>query len=165
MKSEKTKKLIEEIKAYVNEKGGVLESCRIMDPDHLRSEWYGGTVATLKYNGYTVEVNALGDVEATLLDEAGNFVVDVKDRNNAGAFAEVMRPYIHNDEELESDICDERMLFSYNNWFEVFVTDPAGRFHDLMWDLDNYTLDEAIKETADLFKELVARVAEDGGGN
>ena len=70
-----------------------------------------------------------------------------------------MRNYIPDDYRLKRLLRGEDVLLNVdgtptrcylaienNNWWECFVFDPAGNFHDLMWALDADYYDEALSE-------------------
>jgi len=126
------------------------------------SLWYGGCVATISYRGWKFELFACGDVYADLYDrQDGVLLFYVKDKNNAGLFAEELMPYMESDKAL----CAARrgshtrytLSMDHNNWWEGFAYDPAGQFHDLMWCLDSVSLFDAIVE---ILGEMDAVIAE-----
>lgn len=107
------------------------------------SLWYGGTAAYIRYKGWTFEVSACGDVfaELTMRGYPDDALLYVKDKNNAGSLGEALRPYLATDKALNAALCHKhphyRLFMDSNNWWECFVTDPQGGFHDLMWSLDS----------------------------
>ena len=72
-----------------------------------------------------------------------------------------MHYYLKNDEELYAAIDNGDLIFDYNNWWECFIIDPQGNWHDLMWDLDASYLDEAIEEVKSGLDEMIAYIEEE----
>ena len=109
----------------------------------------GGSAA---YKGWNFELCATGDVCADLLrkDDPGDSLLYVKDKQNAGRFGEEIQTYITTDKALNSALCHShpqyQLLLDNNNWWECFVIDPSGGFHDLMWCLDSDSIISAIAE-------------------
>ena len=121
--------------------------------------WYGGEMATIEAGGYKFHIEAIGDVYAKLFKPSSladeeldwdNCIEHIRDKRNGGAFGEIIGYYIKNDEELATLINDKhsvyRLKFDHANWWECFVTDSQGVWHDLMWDLDATGLNDAIEE-------------------
>lgn len=128
--------------------------------------WYGGEMATIEVAGYKFHIEAIGDVYAELfkstplVDEDlswDDLIETIKDKGNQGVFGEVIGHYIKDDEELMALINDNhpeyRLNLDYANWWECFVTDPQGDWHDLMWDLDSTSLNDAIAEVLEALQE------------
>jgi len=118
---------MENLVRKASEHGIELEFSQTLIPEkHESSLWYGGEIAVATYKGLKFYLEAHGDVEAYLLDEEGNIVEEVKDRNNLGEFVSAMR-LINNDEELTKMISYEHPLYRLglvnNNWFEWFIVD------------------------------------------
>lgn len=134
-----------------------------IDNDHRSHYWYGGQCATVEHNGYIASIEACGDVYAEYYenDETDEYKARVKDKSNGGLFYHEMAPYIKNDEELYKAIRNENLMFDYNNWWECFIIDPQGNFHDLMWALDSDYLDDAIKEVEENLEDIIKQIEED----
>ena len=116
----------------------------------LSSLWYGGGMVNVKYNGYTFHIEAIGDVYADLYSTRNDrHIAYVKDKYNNGNFGSEMLSYFRSDTSLEKILAGEhhryRLEMCHNNWWECFVTDPQGVFHDLMWALDQDDLFEGIE--------------------
>ena len=112
--------------------------------------WHGGIVVTLKHKGYKFRIEAIGDVGCTLYEDKEELAF-VKDEANRGSFYNVMDTHIKNDEELQKILDNEtetgkHLNIENNNWWECFIVDKEGNFHDVMWDLDADTIKEAIEE-------------------
>ena len=128
------------------------------------SLWYGGTVVHVRYKGWNFELCATGDVCADLLrkDDPGDSLLYVKDKQNAGRFGEEIQTYITTDKELNSALCHShpqyQLLLDNNNWWECFVIDPSGGFHDLMWCLDSDSIISAIAEVIAGMDETIAEL-------
>ena len=116
-----------------------------INKNHRSHYWYGGECARIEHNGYTALIEAVGDVYAEYY-ENGEYQTRVKDKNNGGWFYHEMNCYIKNDEDLYKAINNGDLIIDYNNWWECFIVDPQGNWHDLMWALDADYLDEAIEE-------------------
>ena len=48
-----------------------------------------------------------------------------------------------------------QLTLDHNNWWECFVIDPEGDFHDLMWALDSDDIFEEIWEIIDGMEETI----------
>lgn len=128
-----------------------------IDDLHLSHYWYGGVCAEIKHKGYTATVEAVGDVYAEHIP-SGRYV---KDKNNAGRFYNEMNDCIKNDKELYKSIDNGDLDISNNNWWECYITDPNGNFHDIMWCLDANYLPDAIEEVKKSLDEMIAYIEED----
>lgn len=132
----------------------------LIDNDHKSHYWYGGQCAKIEYKGYKFSIEAIGDVY--WYHKKDGDISDVyKDKNNAGRFYDEMSYLYKNDDELYDAIDKGELVFDYNNWWECFVIDPKGEFHDLMWDLDASYLDEAIEEVKEQLDEMIQYIEED----
>ena len=131
-----------------------------VDNEHLSHYWYGGCCATIEYNGYTACIEANGDIYADYY-ENGEFVKRYKDKANTGQFYNEFCCDIKNDTELYEAIREDRLRFDYNNWWECFIIDPQGNFHDLMWVLDSDYLDDAIEEAKEGLEEMIKYIEEE----
>ena len=131
-----------------------------IDDQHRSHYWYGGQCAVIKYKGYTFSIEAIGDVYWTYLDD-GSESECFKDKNNGGIFYGEMSWRFKNDDELYEAIDKGELTFDNNNWWECFVYDKDGEFHDLMWDLDASYLDEAIQEVEANLDNMIAYIEEE----
>jgi len=122
--------------------------------------WYGGKVVEIEYKGYTFSIEAVGDVKATLYKDGEPFAY-IKDKGNNGYFDSEMSPYIENDEDLYDLIGHGDLIFDNNNWWECYVVDRTGQFHDLMWALDSSNIYDAIEEVADHADEVIEEIEKD----
>ncbi len=138
-----------------------VEILQRIDDDHQYHYWYGGDVAKIEYKGLVFYVSARGDVITTLVDENGEELAYVKDKNNSGRFYSEMDAYIPDDKTLEEYIRNERLVVDNNNWFEVLIYDQNGGFHDPMWVLDASTLDEAVEECKAGLEEQITFLGEE----
>ena len=98
-----------------------------------------GTAAiwSVSYKGYIFHIDAAGEVRAYLyLKKGGKKLCYVKDKTNGGYFRPEMTPYFRSDKTLykliEGEHCLYDLSFHNTNWWECFVTDPQGKFHDIM---------------------------------
>lgn len=120
----KTKNEIKTILPTVNvDEDVVLIPADELDFDRQDSVWYGGYLGEIKYNGIVYEVQAVGEVRATLLDDNNEEVASVVDQNRAGAFYKEMRQFIKNDNKLRKLENKGKLYFGNNNWFEILVFD------------------------------------------
>lgn len=125
---------------------------------HYHVLWYGGLVTSLYYKDWRFELHALGDVYADLY-ENGRHIHYVKDKANAGSFRKEMQAYFKSDDSMLAALhCTHtkyQLTLDHNNWWECFVIDPEGGFHDLMWALDSDDIFEAIWEIIDGMEETI----------
>ena len=131
-----------------------------IDDNHLCHLWYGGECARIKHKRYTALIEAIGDVYAVYAPN-GEYKTHIKDKNNAAIFYSEMKQYIKDDKELLAAIEKGDLILEHNNWWECFIIDPQGNFHDLMWDLDATTLDEAIEEVKENLSKMIKYVEEE----
>ena len=131
-----------------------------IDNDHRSHYWYGGQCAKIEHNGYIASIEAIGDVYAEYAPN-GEYKCHVKDKNNVGWFYNETRNYIKGDKELYEAINNGDLIIDYNNWWECFIYDPQGNFHDLMWALDSDYLDDAIKEVEENLEDIIKQIEED----
>lgn len=132
----------------------------------LSSLWYGGGMVNIKYKGYTFHVEAIGDVYANLYSVGSErHLCYVKDKNNNGNFGSEMFSYFRSDKILEDALSVQpriyRLEMQHNNWWECFVTDNSGVFHDLMWALDEDNLFKAIIEAINGFDDTIRYLEEE----
>jgi ABC-type cobalt transport system substrate-binding protein len=132
----------------------------------LHCLWYGGGVVDIKYKNYIFHIEAIGDVIGDLYSKNGDeWLCRFKDKRNGGCFCDFVRPYFNTDKELNSAKDGEHRLYrlqvDYNNWWECLVEDPQGKIHDLMWNLDNDDLFDAIGEVLGILDEMIDYVKED----
>ena len=123
--------------------------------------WYGGKVAKIKHKGFTFSIEAVGDVIGRLYDENDNEIAYIKDKNNGGYFENEMQYYIKDDTILLDLLDKNKLVFDYNNWWECFVIDDKGNFHDLMWVLDSTHVYGAIDEVmydVDRLDEIIKNI-------
>ena len=108
---------------------------------HCDYTWYGGLIAEITCMESEYRVMANGDVRANLIDKHSNEeVAYVKDKSNSGSFYSIMSQYIENDTHLYEIIEDNdpkyNLVFSNNNWFEIFRDNVCGSY-----DGDSYVSD------------------------
>ena len=130
----------------------------------LNCLWYGGGLATIKVSEtFAIELNIYGDVRAELIDDAGNELASVTDKNNGGVFSEYMLPYIKTDEQLGDVLESGKLTLGNNNWIEydgvikTRDTDSTGIFVDLGMICDNILDDDilsAIEQALDSIEEI-----------
>jgi len=72
--------------------------------------------------------------------------------------------YIRSDEALNKMLNYEHQKFYLemhdNNWWECFLTDSDGEFHDLSWVLDGDGLFEVINEVIGSLDEIINNLKE-----
>jgi hypothetical protein len=130
-----------------------------IDDKHMAHYWYGGQCAVIKYKGYTFSIEAIGDIAWEYLK--GETYEYGKDKSNSGRFYEEMDYYLKDDDALYNALENDELVFGNNNWWECFVTDPEGNFHDIMWALDSVRLDDAIEEVKESLDEIIEQIKED----
>lgn len=152
-------------------KGCELQFYREISEEKQNSLWYGGEVVTILKDGYKFHLHANGDVIGELYRSKGiigpvSLLFYIKDKSNMGDFGIELAQYISTDEDLNvlTDALSDGQLkkdgfiykleLSNNNWWEVFVTTPDGKWHDLMCDLSSDKLFDAIFEVIDSIPEL-----------
>ena len=128
--------------------------------DRQASYWYGGRCATINYKGYIASIEAVGDVYWSYDGDDECCSETFKDKNNAGRFYNEMHHIFANDTELFDAIESGKLQFDYNNWWECFIYDKKGVFHDMMWDLDAIRLDDAIEEVKVGLDEMIKYIEE-----
>ena len=131
-----------------------------IDKNHRSHFWYGGQCAKIEHNGYIASIESIGDVYAEYAPN-GECKEYVKDKNNAGVFYNEMSYYLKDDEALYAAMENGDLIIDHNNWWECFIIDPQGNFHDLMWCLDADYLDEAIEEAKAGLDEIIKYIEED----
>jgi len=92
---------------------------------------------------------------ATLFDEKNIEIAYIKDKNNGGWFDNEMSRYITNDDMLLDLVNRNKLVFDYNNWWECFVIDDKGKFHDLLWSLDSINIFDAIEEVKNSIDNVI----------
>lgn len=116
--------------------------------------WYGGLVAEVSCMDSEYRLMANGDVIVNLIDKKTNDeVVYVKDKSNGGTFYSLMCPYIKNDAHLYEIIEDAdpqyKLVFSNNNWFEIFRDKICGSYDGDSYVSDCCNVFDAIAETVE----------------
>ena len=133
------------------------------EPNRLNCLWHGGTIAKIIVSkDLEVELNAYGDVIATLYDKNGVELAYSKDKSNTGAFTDNMYPYLTTDEQLNSAIENNLLKLDNNNWIEYdgyVLCKKTGKmeFVDLGMIVDNIVDDDilvAINEVLDALEEV-----------
>ncbi len=147
----------------------VVEVTAELRKNQYSSLWYGGEIANIRYKGWTFELYACGDVYADLYRKGDpeEWLLYVKDKNNAGQLGKELQPYIKTDKALYAAINGQhskyRLELLNNNWYECFAIDPCGHFYDLMWALDSDHAIEAIAEIIDGMDEVIENAAKETG--
>lgn len=156
-----TKHLLEDVSVVFNYK---------IRAHQYSSLWYGGEVAVISCRQHKFLLSATGDVYANLVDKAdGNrSLFYLKDKNNGGFLADELIPYIKTDTELHAVICGTHKRYllklDYNNWWECFLIDPEGNFHDLMMALDSDGVFDAVAEILAEIDEIIEYSKNRNGG-
>lgn len=124
--------------------------------------WHGGKVLEFKYKDVFVSIEAIGDVRAQLvITEKDASIVDVKDKYNTGEFGRELAFYVKDDTEL--DLIENENHPKYhlevdnNNWWECFLIKRDNQetdFYDLMWDLGDLHLKDALAEVMEGIDEV-----------
>lgn len=133
---------------------------QLIDKDHLDCTWYGGEVGTIEFkDGTVITIGAYGDIR--LYGAINGVSVDIEDKNNSGRVYEELGRMI-NDEDLkrltnEYDDKDNYLEFWDNNWFEVDLITPDGKWVDL-WICDNILDGNLLEcfEGIDTYLEFIA---------
>ena len=135
-------------------------------PKKHDSLWYGGEIAAIHYKQYKFLLSAVGDVYASLLDkqDSNRSLFYVKDKNNSGHLAGELRPYIKTDKELIAAIDGShkqyQLILDHNNWWECFLVDTEGEFHDMMLALGSNDVFDAIAEIIAACDEIIISATE-----
>jgi hypothetical protein len=132
----------------------------------MSSFWYGGNMVSITYKGYDFHIDACGEIRASLFAKPNDKeVCECNDRSSAGLFKQNMAPYFRSDKVLNESLNGGHHLYwlaiDNNNWWECFVTDPNGNFHDLMWALSHDSLFEAVAEVIGNLDEIIKNIKED----
>lgn len=129
----------------------------------LNCLWHGGTIAEIIVaKDFIIELNAYGDVIATLYDENGEELAYSKDKSNTGAFTDNMYPYLTTDKQLDNALEKNLLKLCNNNWIEydgLILDKKTGRmeFVDLGIIVDNIVDDDilyAIEQVLDCLEEI-----------
>lgn len=156
-----TKLLLENVSVAFNEEIKVHQ---------YSSLWYGGEVAVISYRHCKFLLSAIGDVYADFMDKAdgGRSLFYVKDKNNRGLLADELISYIKTDKELYAVMRGTHKRYmldlTYNNWWECFLVDAEGGFHDLMMALESDGVFDAIAEIIAEMDEIVEHNKNGKGG-
>ena len=116
--------------------------------------WYGGLIAEVSSMDSEYRVMANGDVIVNLLDKKTNDeIAYVKDKSNSGDFYSIMCPYIQNDTHLYEIIEDKdpkyKLIYSNNNWFEVFRDKICGTYDGDSYVRDCCNIFDVLAETVE----------------
>ena len=120
--------------------------------------WYGGPMATVKWDNNEFEVVANGDVIVGLNDKLTNEqLAYVKDKSNSGGFNSEMCVFIRNDAHLYEIMEDKDQRFALdfenNNWFEIFFNKICGVTTDNSYVSDSTNVFDAIAEATERMTE------------
>lgn len=130
----------------------------IIDLEHLDCFWYDGYIGSLSYKGYTISVEAHGDIGIDILSE--DLKANIASFRNPST--DDVYPYFKNDNELQQMSESGRLVWQNNNWLEFVVFDKEGNEVDVpLADnvLDNNVLDAFydVKYYKDLIDEIDQR--------
>ena len=110
-----------------------IEISQLIDKDHLNCFWYGGQVGSIEYKGYKIVIGAYGDIGIS--GEINGSYVDFRDKSNSGAaYPDIAIEYGVDDDQLYSLLYGngkDFLSFKNNNWFEVDLISPDGKWIDL----------------------------------
>lgn len=138
-------------------------------PRRYSSLWYGGTVATIHYDGWKFELVANGEVCCDLCEkgDSEHSVAYVHDKTGTGEFGGEMYHYLHSDRELvdalEHAHPKYKMVMTDSNWWECFPVGPDGYTYDLMWAMDSDHVFGAIDEIVTFMEQVIRDLTEDAG--
>lgn len=110
---------------------------KLRDEKHLDCIWYGGEVGKITYRDYQIVIGAYGEIR--LYGRINGEDIHFVGKNNVG---EAYREFgnILDDESLykllDSNDPDNQLTLGNNNWFEVDLISPDGKFIDL-FGMDN----------------------------
>ena len=136
------------------EKGALLNSCLAIDDKHLDSVWYRGIIASILYCGYNFDIVASGSVDLVLLDENEEVIFkynsEEENSDSHTPFYDKAKDFVEDDSQLNSLIDSGLLIYSLNNWFELFVSKADSTDSDMGNTIDvcvRDTLDEIIEHT------------------
>lgn len=156
MHSQKIKKKIEQLKdlAYVKDAVLIIDERDFIDDDHLDCVWYGGEIATVEYNGMTIEITVNGDVRLEGIYN-GQWI-DYKNKSNSGAVGTDFYYIVPDDLTYRNlisldpdDPHQDHISILDNNWVEMFADNIAE-----VLDSDNVL--EAIEEVLNTIEDIYA---------
>lgn len=125
---------MQEIMAQEEKFGVKIKISQLIDKDHLDCIWYGGEVGSIEYRGYKIVIGAYGEIRI-----CGKFKgeeVEFADKNSTGEIYRSLGVDYEIDDDalfaLNSGESDYTYLYyENNNWFEVNLISPDGKFIDL----------------------------------
>lgn len=135
----------------------------IYDNDHLNCFWYGGYIGSVVYKDYMIDIEVLGEVRLTVLDEDGNEICEYVNKNNSGVnrFDEVYS-VIKGDEHLK-ELNEKGLLYwGNNNWVEFFLRDKEGEDTGMVFDVLDDDILEAFEDIDDYIEIIEEYIAEGG---
>ena len=158
-------KIKEEEKKY-NVKIEILQN---IDDKHQNHSWYGGDVGTITTeDGYKLVISASGDVIMDGIINGNDFYV--KDKNNAGWLYNEIGSILDDDkleDLISSNYEDDKNNYidiSNNNWFEINLITPDGRFIDLAY-MDNVLDDDYLLDcfsNISIYLDMLAKYKQNG---
>lgn len=105
----------------------------MIDSKHLDCFWYGGEVGYIEYRGFKIVIGAYGDRRVEGFIDGQYFCY--KNKDNHYAYRDGNTDTIKDDSHLHllCESCEENnyLNFTDNNWFEVDLIDPSGKWIDL----------------------------------
>lgn len=139
-----------DIKRQEEKYGVEINITDLIDKDHLDCTWYGGEVGTIKYDGYTITIGACGDIR--LCGMVDGEEVNIKDKNGGYVYDELGAKV--DDDKLHSLLTgygegNDYLVFENNNWFEVDLITPDGKWIDLSY-ADNVLDDNLLDCFSDI---------------
>ena len=117
------------------------------DNSRKDSVWYGGNIVRIETENYIVNIDADGEIRATI---NGEWYVD---KSNGGRFHEYLEEQnIHNDDELSK----ANIEWENNNWFEFSIFDKkANQYIDICDSVvDELDLNDDFKWVEDMLNQL-----------
>lgn len=147
--------LFDELETYVRHRGGKLLSLNIIDSEHQKSIWYGEKAAVIEYEGYMLDISALGNITA-IFSKNGNSTMITK--SNGSEFYDEMKSYIRSDVSLSNfrNKQDSLTILAENRWECILHLPDVEENRTITIALNrSETLEDAIRYVANGMSEII----------
>lgn len=147
--------LFDELETYVRHRGGKLLSLNIIDSEHQKSMWYGEKAAVIEYEGYVLDISAVGKITAIFSKNNHSSVIT---KSRGSDFYNEMKPYIRSDVSL-SKLCGKYgplTILAENRWECVLHLPDVDENRTITIALDHgETIEETVRYVANGMSEII----------